>query len=211
MKDKYFGIQIRVINGLNMTNDDIRNPAQPILASLAQTDPNNLVRAAAITALGKLKASGNINLFKAAMANQSFAVESAAFSAIALLDPAEATKMAKDLEKDAQGALAVTIMGVYLDNGTSAQWPFIKAKIDENPALAVSVFRKMPPYLGRIDNPAYVQQGITILKNIGLQFKAQGAGPVLIAAINSVKDARAKMNDTASVAAAEAAVKEIGN
>jgi aminopeptidase N len=152
LKDKYFGIQIRTINGLNMTNDDIRNPAQPILASLAQTDPNNLVRAAAITALGKLKASGNMNLFKAAMANQSYAVEAAAFNAIAMLEPAEATKMAKELEKDADGALATTIMGVYLDNGTSAQWPYIKSKIDANPQIAVAVFRKMPAYLSRIDN-----------------------------------------------------------
>jgi aminopeptidase N len=211
LKDKYFGIQLKAINGLNMTNDDIRNAAQPILASLAQTDPNNLVRAAAITALGKLKASGNMNLFKTALANPSYAVEAATFNAISLLDPAQAIQLAKNLENDAEGALATTIMSVYLDNGTSAQWPYIKKKIDANPSVAVSVFRKMPAYLGRIDNPTYVQEGIAVLKSIGLQYKAQGAGPVLINAINEVKAARAKLNDTASVAAADAAVKEIGS
>jgi aminopeptidase N len=64
MKDKFYPLRIKAIAAANLTNDDVRNAAQPILVNLAQTDDNNLVKAAAITALGKLKAAGNMNLFK---------------------------------------------------------------------------------------------------------------------------------------------------
>jgi aminopeptidase N len=73
LKDKYYGLRIKAITALNMTNDDVRNPAQPILLSLAQTDPNTLVRAAAIGTLGKLKASGMMNTFREALKSESYA------------------------------------------------------------------------------------------------------------------------------------------
>jgi aminopeptidase N len=62
LKDKYYELRIKAIKAADMTNDDVRNAAVPVLVSLAQTDENTLVRAAAITALGKLKAAGNSNI-----------------------------------------------------------------------------------------------------------------------------------------------------
>jgi aminopeptidase N len=44
-----------------------------------------LVRAAAITVLGKLKASGNTNLFKDGLKSQSYAVQGASLTALGLL------------------------------------------------------------------------------------------------------------------------------
>ncbi len=82
LKDKYYGLRIKTIGALNMGNDDIHNAALPILASLAQTDENTLVRAAAITALGKLKASGNMDIFKQALSSQSYAIQGAALYAM---------------------------------------------------------------------------------------------------------------------------------
>jgi hypothetical protein len=55
---------IKSINGLDLTNEDIVRAANPILTELADADENNLVRASAITALGKLKNPANLNLFK---------------------------------------------------------------------------------------------------------------------------------------------------
>ena len=66
LNDKYYGLRIKAIKALNMSNDAIHNAALPVLTKLAQTDDNTLVRAAAISALGKLKASGNLTLFKQA-------------------------------------------------------------------------------------------------------------------------------------------------
>src|SRR6187402_339521 len=58
LKDKYYGLRVKAIKALNMSNDDIRNAAQPILITLAKTDDNTVVRAAALGVLGKLKAPG---------------------------------------------------------------------------------------------------------------------------------------------------------
>jgi len=211
LKDKYFGIQQRAIAALDMSNDAVRNVAMPILAELAQSDPNNLVKASAITALGKLKASGNMNLFKAALANQSYAIEAAALGAITALNPNDALPLAKPLEKDAGGALAASLIALYLDAGTSAQWPYIKAKVDENEQVIFPYLRKLAPYLGRIDNPTYVQEGVKILTGIGVQFKAQGAGQLVVGLLNTLKTQRAALNDTASVTVIDAGIKEIGN
>jgi aminopeptidase N len=212
LNDKYYGLQIKVLTGLDLTKDDIRNAAVPVIAKLAQTDTNNLVRAAAISALGKLKASGNMGIFKAALASSSLAVEGAALRAIVLLNPADALPLAKGLEKGSEGALTATIVSVYFDSGTSAEWPYIREKFKTMPVQnKFPLLRKMAPYLGRIDNPTYAQEGVAMLKEIGIQYKTQGAGPFIISMLNAIKADRAKMNDTATAAAVDAAVKEIGN
>ena len=89
LHDKYYRLQIKDIKALDMKNDAIRNAAMPILASLAQTDPNTLVQAAAITALGNLKASGNMDIFTNALKSRSYAVQGAALIAISQLDEAK--------------------------------------------------------------------------------------------------------------------------
>jgi len=117
--DKYYGLRIRAIDALDMKNDRIRNAAQPMLALLAQTDKNTLVQAAAIKVLGELKAPGNMNLFKQALNSQSYAVQGAALTAINLLDPALALKLAKGFEKDNKGPLTKAMAAVYKTNVVS--------------------------------------------------------------------------------------------
>ena len=121
LKDKYYGLRIKAIKALDMKNDQIHNAALPVLASLAQTDRNTLVQAAAITVLGRLKAQGNMTLFRQALNSRSYAVQGAALSAINLLDPVIALKLAKELEKDNKGALTRAIAEVYATNRSVAK------------------------------------------------------------------------------------------
>jgi len=212
LKDKYYGLQLRAIAAIDLTNDDLRNPAVPILVGLAQNDENTLVRAAAITALGKLKAAGNMPLFKAAMANPSYAVEAAALGAMVTLNPTDAMPLAKSLEKDSQGALAANIIALYLSQGTAAEWPYISSKYNElSPQTKFSLIRLYAAYLGRIDNSADAQQGIGVIKDLTIQYKSQGVVPVLVPMLKTIKDQRAKLNDSASVAAVDKALAEIGS
>ncbi len=129
LKDKYYGLRIKTIGALNMSNDDIHNAALPILTSLAQTDENTLVRAAAITALGKLKASGNMDIFKQALSSQSYAIQGAALTAIGLLDPAQALSLAKGFENDNKGALTVSVISIYAKTGSDEQFPYVMSAI----------------------------------------------------------------------------------
>ncbi|WP_158829620.1 M1 family metallopeptidase [Mucilaginibacter lacusdianchii] len=209
LKDKYYGLRIRAIRGLKLTNDDVRNAAQPILVSLAQTDPNNLARAAALDVLGDLKASGNANLFKQALSSQSYAIQGAALGGLSQIDGAEALKTAKGLEKDAKGDLAEAILAVYAANGTDAEWPYVNSKFAD--MAPQSRFNIMPAYAGfvaRVQSPEYAQQGVSQIKDFGLRFK-QYVGPQVVSMLESIKAERAKKNDDASVKAIDQAIAQI--
>ncbi len=210
LKDKYYGLRASAIAALKMTNDEVRNAAQPILTNLAQTDPNTLVRAAAITALGKLKAPGMMNVFKEAAKNESYAVQGAALNAITLLDAPQGFQLAKGFEKDNKGALTTAILGVYAANGSDAEWPFVYDQYKEAGAQTrYNLAAAFAGMAGKVNNPVYAQQAINELKAFGLQYKAQGIAPNIIKVLEALKAARAQKNDAASATAADEAIKAI--
>jgi len=213
LKDKYYGLRMKAIRALNMQNDDIHNAALPVLTSLAQTDENTLVRAAALNVLAKLKIQSNIDIFKQALSSQSYAVQGAALNGLNQLDPAQGLQIAKGFEKDNSGILTQAMVTVYAESGNSAQWPFVYKQFtdaDVNGKFAlVKNFAKMA---GKIDNPAYAQQGIEELKSLGIKYKSfGGVTPFVIGLLNDIKNDRAKLKDDASAKAAEDAVKAVND
>jgi len=212
LKDKYYGLRIKTIRALNLTKDDVRNAAQPILISLAQADNNTLVKAAAITALGKLKASGNMTLFTQSISSESYAVQGAALNAIAQLDPAKALSLAKGLEKDNKGALTAAIMTLYTTNGNDAEWPFVyhaftEAGIQEK----FNSLKNFADMTAKVNKPEYAQQGIEELKNAGIKFKVYGAAPFIVTQLEGIKTSRTTMKDDASAKAADDAIKAVND
>jgi aminopeptidase N len=197
------------MRALDMTNDDIRNAAQPILVSLVQTDKNTLAQAAAIGVLGNLKISGNIALYKQALNSQSYAVEGAALGAIAAIDPSQALPLTKRFEKDNSPALTIAIMRIFAASGNDSNWP--TAYILFTTATGQGRFgsaRSFATFIGKLQNPAYVQQGITALLDLGIKFKAQpGVSQFITTVLQNIKTARAKLNDNASAQAADNALK----
>jgi aminopeptidase N len=113
LRDKYYGLRITAIKGIDPKNEVLLAPAIPIFTDLAQTDSNTLARAAAITALGKLKRAEYLPIYNKALASPSYAVEGAALSAINLIDSARALSLAKSLEKESKGALTKAIAAIY--------------------------------------------------------------------------------------------------
>ncbi len=210
LKDKYYGIRMDAIKALKLNNDDVRNAAQPVLTNMAQTDKNNLVKAAAITSLAGLKASGNTNLFKQALSSQSYAVQAAALNALYQFDPTSGLALAKSLEKDSDGQLAQSILNIYATSGGDAEWPYVNSKFDEADIQSkFAVMRSYVAYVGRLQKSEYAQQGIEQIKTVGVRFKQYGIAPALVNFLQTIKDQRAKMNDTASVNAADNAIKQL--
>lgn len=208
LKDKYYELQIKAIKALDMNNDAIHNAALPVLASLAQTDANTLVRAAAITALGDLKASGNMDLFRQSLNSRSYAIEGAALTAISKLDVNEALKLAKGLENDSKSQLTQAIMALYATDGNSEQWPFVYQYFrDANARARFGLMERLVQLAGKVNNPAYAQQGIAELKEMGEASKRFSRRTIDM--LTTIKDERAKMNDNASAEAADDAIKEL--
>jgi aminopeptidase N len=213
LHDKYYRLQVKAIKALDMKNDAIHNAALPVLASLAQTDPNTLVRAAAITALGDLKASGNMNIFKQALSSQSYAVDGAALIAINKLDGNAAFTLAKSFEADNMDDLTAAIVTIYAANGNSAQWPFVYNKFHEaHIQVKFNLIRGFSSMTAHVDNPVYARQGIAELKDIAIKYKRYGVAQFIIGMLNGeIKTQRTKMHDDASVKAIDDAVKEIND
>jgi len=213
LKDKYYGLRIKAIRALNMSNDDIHNAALPVLTSSAQTDENTLARAAAITALGKLKAAGNMDIFKQALSSQSYAVQGAALTAISQLDPQQALPLAKGFEKDNKGALTQAIITVYAKAGGDDQWAYVFGGFnDAAPQIKYNMI--MGPFgtmIGHVNSSQYAQQGISGVKDFGVKYKKFGIGPNVLSKLNEIKAARTKLNDDASAKAADDAIKAIND
>jgi aminopeptidase N len=207
LQDKYYELRVKAINAANLSSyDDVRNAAVPVLVKLAQTDENNLVRAAAITALGKLKASGNMNLFKQALASQSYAIQGAALTAITRLNPADALPLAKSYEKDSQGALSQAIMAAYTTSGGDAEWAYVYQAISEMaPQTQFNAIPKFAEYVARLKNNQNALAGVNLIGDFGVKYK-QYVGAQIAPILTTLKDARTKMGDTASAAAADKAI-----
>jgi aminopeptidase N len=207
LQDKYYELRVKAINAANLSSyDDVRNAAVPVLVKLAQTDENNLVRAAAITALGKLKASGNMNLFKQALTSQSYAIQGAALTAITRLNPADAVPLAKNYEKDSQGALSQAIMAAYTTSGGDAEWAYVYQAISEMaPQTQFNAIPKFAEYVARLKNNQNALAGVNLIGDFGVKYK-QYVGAQIAPILTTLKDARTKMGDTASAAAADKAI-----
>lgn len=213
LKDKYYGLRIKAIADLHMSNDDIRSAAIPVLKDLAEHDENTLARAAAITALGKLKSADYMPIYKEGLKSLSYAVQGASLEAINLLDPKAALPMAEGFEKDNEGGLTRAMLAVFAKNGAGQDWPFVYKKFtDADIQGKFGMIRNFGALTGTVDKPEYAQQGISALKDLGIKYKKiGGVGPFLVGMLTQIKSERSKMNDSASANAAEDAIKAIND
>ncbi|SHN35316.1 M1 family metallopeptidase [Mucilaginibacter sp. OK098] len=219
LKDKFPGLRLKAIGVLNMkhedirnADDDLRNAAIPILIELAKTDTNTQVQAAAINTLSVLKDPVNMNVFKQALNSQSYLVAGAALNGIIQLDPTLGMTYAKSFENDNEGALTQAIISVYATNGGEAQWPFVYNHYKEaNFQDQVHLTMRFAGMIGRLTQPKEVQNGIDELKQLGINYKGSGAAPYMIKFLNTIKEQRAKLNDTISAKAANDAIQQIND
>ena len=211
LKDKYYALRVKAIKALKMNNQQVHDAALPILTDMAKNDQNTLARAAAISALGKLKDPAYMSIYKDALKNQSYAIEGAALAAINSIDASQALTLAKSYEKDNSGPLTQAMITVYSSSGSSDAWPFVYnkfAEADVNGKFAM--IRNFADITGKVQNPQYAQQGIEQLKEVGVKYKIfGGVGPFITNLLNNIKDERSKMKDDASAKAAEDAAKAV--
>jgi aminopeptidase N len=211
LKDKYHGLQIKAIRALKTDSAEVMKSALPILAGLAVNDPNYPVRAAAISVLAKTKSPAYLDIYKASLASPSYTVKGAALNALNTLAPADAFKTAKSLEADGKGQLGQAIINAYATSGSDKEWPFVidaykKGSVQNKFDLARGTLAQM---ISRLENKQYVQEGINAIRDLAIAYKKYNIAPKLITGLQQIGEARKKVGDNASAAAAEEAVKQI--
>jgi aminopeptidase N len=196
LKDKYFGLRTKAIQALSLSDADVKAAAFPVLINIANSDEKTTVRAAALTAIGKLKDPANVALFKSAINSQSYAVQAASLNGIAAVEPDNAFKIAKNLEKDHAAPLTVAIVNVYVKNGGDAEAPFVlKAFKTAGVGDQFQMIRSYMQFIGKVNNTPAIEESMTIFKDLASRFKAFGVGPFLsgqLGGVKAAKDAAAK-------------------
>jgi len=196
LNDKYWELRLKAINSLDMTNKTISIHSIPVLKELAEKDENNMVRASAISLLGKLKQAGNISLFEMSLKTESYAVQGASLTAIGLIDSIKGLKLAKLYENDNKKQISEAILFLYTTYGGNTQWSYIydlfKSLI---PARQFNIIQDFARLTGRIENPDFAMQGITAIKELGIKGKKYGLSEKIIELLIGIKTQRIKLND----------------
>lgn len=173
LKDKFHGLRVLAIRGLKLSDAAVKEATTNILATLARSDENALVRAAALDQLGYLKDPKYTALFEGAIKDSSYAVAGSALTGLFELNPEQAYNLAKQLEKTAKGALSSSIGEVYAKKGNSSDVAFF-AKNFEEAGAGQAKFDAAIQYLNvlsNVDNTDALIKGIDQIKAMADQFK----------------------------------------
>jgi aminopeptidase N len=129
------------ITALSEKGRDRESELKPLLITVSEKDANTKVRAAAIKALAANYKGDDLNaLYEKALSEQSYAIVSEGFDAIAKANPDLAMKKAVALENENSKEIIYSIADLYAKNGT-----------DENHAY----FKKVKKYFNGFELMAY--------------------------------------------------------
>ena len=176
LNDKFYNLRLVALEGLKLEDAVVAKAAAPVLRKLAATEKEPLVIAVALKALAKLKDKKDEKLFSKYLSSQSYSVQGAALSGLAVVQPAQALARAKALEADSHSALSEAVVSTYAQAGGLDQWAYVRTKFDEaRPQGKFNILEPMAKMMGRLDDPAAFNEGVTRLRDIGMKYKQFGA------------------------------------
>ena len=210
LKDKYYGIRMKSIRGIDLKNNDIKKLVLPAIVDIANKETNNLTRAEGIKKLGMLNEPKYSLLFQNAMQSSSYAVQGEALSALGGIDQNLQFTLAKKYEVDCKGKLKETILDIYTRSGNDQEWNFVyHCYTDGNSPVQYSFTRQFADLISRVQNPAYAQQGIHSIKDLVIGERKFGIAPRIINILNQIKVQRGKLNDETTIKIIDEAITDI--
>ena len=114
LNDPFAGLRQHAIEGLDLKKMKILKGAEPILASLVQSDKSRKAKAAAIAMLAEYESPDYKNIFQAAVNDSSYAVSGNALEALFRIDPTTALTEAKRLSTQPAKAKLAEVVGSIL-------------------------------------------------------------------------------------------------
>ncbi|HEX7410588.1 MAG TPA: M1 family aminopeptidase, partial [Bacteroidales bacterium] len=166
LKDKYEGLRIYALQNLNIRNDTVKNAVEPLIADMAKHDPKSLVRAEAITDLGKYKKDTYKPLFLKSINDSSYAIAGNALLALGAIDSVAALDKAKILAaQHVKGALSDAIDNLLFMYASENDFDTLAGRFDKSP-LRREKFTLLPPFanfLKRVKNTANFKKGIDMI------------------------------------------------
>ncbi len=166
--DKYPGLRIYALQKLNTGNDPIETAVEPLLLNLAEKDPKTLVRAKALSVLGKYKMDAYKPLFLKAINDSSYAIAGNALLALSAIDSGAAIEQAKKLSvQQVKGTLADAIDNLMYKYAGESDFDNLSNQFDKLP-LGNAKFMKLQQFadfLKRVKNTDNFRKGINMIVN----------------------------------------------
>jgi aminopeptidase N len=166
LNDKFDNLKIYAVQRLNTSNDSVRAFAEPILATLAASDPSSLVRASAIEFLGRLKKPVYKEMFLKATGDSSYSIAGSGLTALAGVDSTAALERAKALSSQkTKGRLTRAVNNVLYayageDDFESLASQFARLPFGQN---KFSLLIPFSGYLKKIKNDDHFRKGVDLL------------------------------------------------
>ena len=134
LNDRYWGLRLYTLQKLNIRNDSVKKSVEPLLADMAKNDPNSLVRAGAIEALGKYKNSAYKALFLKSINDSSYSIAGKALAALGVIDTLAALEEARTLSgQHVKGALSDAITKILFTGAGENDFDSLAARFDNLP------------------------------------------------------------------------------
>ncbi|MBH8556624.1 M1 family metallopeptidase [Hymenobacter negativus] len=211
LNDKFYNLRLVAIEGLKLDDAAVAKAAAPALRKLAATEKESLVIASTLKALAKLKDKKDEKLFNQQLSSQSYSVQGAALGGLAAVQPAQALARAKALESDSHDALAQAVVATYAQAGGADQWTYVRNKFDEaRPQGKFNLIEPLANMMGRLDDPAAFNEGVTRLRELGMKYKQYSADKYAIKLLGDASKAQTgRAHATENQAAAAKAVAEL--
>jgi aminopeptidase N len=205
LKDPYYRIRNFTISKLDLDRDAVKTGFAPLLEELAAHDPSRVVKASAISMLGKFHKPEYEPLFTKATNDSSYTVAGNALEALMDIDSTAALKIAKELQKaPAKGELSTAISAALIRSGDENYFDAITANFDKM-QVSQSKFEFLRPYITMLSNVKStdrLKHGVDVVikfkEAIPSAYRGQ-TDPYFDAALNSLakKKSAAGMQDQA--------------
>jgi aminopeptidase N len=208
LSDKFHGIRLNAL----MADGMGRFNTLPIIAKLAESDPEPAVRAQAIKLLGLSGDKQYIPIIKQNMENeQPYSVVGAAFSSLQKLDPVAAIEASKLLQNDDSEAFTPVLTELYAAQPERSNLAFFEQKLDKVDGYsAFPFFDNYQKFLIGLGDLALLDTSVQKFKSISLNLQTSewrrfGATK----AIADLRNEFRKKGNTAKVTELEAIITEI--
>jgi aminopeptidase N len=166
LRDKYHGLRAYTLQKLFTQNDSVKKSVEPLLANIAENDPNTLVRAHAIEVLGRYKKEVYKPLFLKSINDSSYSISGSALVALGAIDTLTALDIAKSLSgKQIKGQLSDAVTNVLFTYSDENDFDSLAIRF-ENIPFGNEKFMILQPFanfLKRVKNPTYFKKGVDMI------------------------------------------------
>ena len=166
MNDNYYNLRRYALRMLNTGNDTVKIAVEALVVNLANNDPKSVVRASAITALGKYKKEIYKPFFLKSINDSSYAIAGNALLALGEIDSITALEKAKImLAQRTKGSLSSAIDNLLFKYADENDFDTLAGRFDNLPLEGnkFSVLQPFADFLKRVKNPANFKKGIDMI------------------------------------------------